>query len=95
MPVIGEHFIQFGFGQVVLVLLQIQFSQLHAGARIGMIFQHPLPGHNRRVGIAQNRLRLGQGHHGMAIVMLRLFCANLLQQRSRLFRFLFPQQALA
>ena len=31
----------------------------------------------------------------MAIVVLRLFCANFLQQRARLFRFLFPQQALA
>ena len=60
-----------------------------------MIFQHPFPRRDRVVGFTQRHLCFGQRHQRMAVIVLRILGANFFQQRARLLRFLFAQQALA
>ena len=75
MNIVVQNILELGAGEIRLVFGDVKFCQLDLGARIGMALRDMLPVKDGIVGFAQRRQRFGQRHHGVAVIVFRLFDA--------------------
>ena len=95
MNVVGEDFFGLRSGLLVLAFGVVELGQLHARPRVGMLVDDALPNGDGSISLAQGRERFGHGHHGVAVVVLRIFGADTFEQRQRFRSSLLAKQALA
>ena len=72
MRIIRDDFVDFGTGLSGLALTNEELSELHFGARIGVVAGDAPPHRDRRLRFTDGAERLGERHHAVAVVMFRI-----------------------
>ena len=95
MRIVGNHFAQFGAGNVGLIARHVNFRELNFGARIRVIFGDLFPEVERTPGVAKGRAGFRERHLGIAVVVLGIFGDDAFQERFGFGRAFGAQEALA
>ena len=94
MSVVGDDIVQLRPRQFGLISREVDFGQLHFGARIGMVVGHLFPDGERGVGFTQCGESFRERHLCVAVVVLGFFRDDAFQERAGFLRPFLAQQAL-
>lgn len=81
VQVVFDYIIQLGFCQFELAFLKIELGKLDFGSRVGVAPGDELPGFYGRILFPQSRKCFGICHHGVTVLVLRVFANDGFQQR--------------
>ena len=95
MRVVAEDVLEFGAGGGRLVLGGVEFGELDLGAGIGMVLRDVLPIEQGVVGFAEGGDGFGNGHHGVAVIVIGFHGDDAFEQGPGLVGPFQAEQALA
>jgi hypothetical protein len=90
-----EHLAEQGLSWAGLAFGEVEFGELDAGTGIGVVFGDLLPEWHGGVEVGQGGKGFGQGHQGMAVVVMGVFAADRFKQGARFGRAALAEEALA